>query len=119
MKRTALRHGIGLLVLLCLAMPSAHAGGLKKGSLFSEARAQLIKQGWRPVDTHAGEDYEPIGVETELLAAHIVEVESCAVDRPLCIFNYRRDKRCLRVITTGEELSELRVQSWSSRCPSP
>lgn len=119
MTRTVRRDAIAFVLIFSLALPCAYAGGLKKGAFFSDARAQLVKQGWRPVDTHTGEAFEPIGLESELLAAQILEVESCAVDRPLCIFNYKRDKRCLRVITTGEELSELRVQSWSSTCPNP
>jgi len=116
-RRTTLRHGIGVLLASLLAMQNADAGDLKKGGLFSEARAELIEQGWRPVDTHARGAYDAIGVENNLLAAHIVEVESCAIDRPLCIFNYKRDKRCLRLVTQGEDVPEMRVQSWSSRCP--
>lgn len=103
------------------AVPSAQAGPLtlKKGAPFVQARAQLVKEGWRPVNVHAGEDYDYVGIETALIEAKILEVESCAVDRALCIFNYQRGKRCLRVVTSGEELPSMSVESWSSRCPTP
>lgn len=77
-----------MLLMFGVTLPSAYASSLKKGGLLTEARAQLIKRGWRPVDRRAWEAYEPIGVETELRAARIMEVESCAIDRPLCIFSY-------------------------------
>jgi len=106
-----------LLLQAMLVMPMAQAGTLKKGAPFVQSRAQLIKDGWRPVNVHAGEDYEYIGTETALAEAKIYEVESCAVDRALCIFNYQRGKRCLRVVTSGEELPAMSIESWTSRCP--
>ena len=108
-----------LSALAVFAVPSAQAGPLKKGAPFAQARTQLVKEGWRPVNVHAGEDYDYLGVETALIEAKILEVESCAVDRALCIFNYQRGKRCLRVVTSGEELPSMSVESWSSRCPTP
>jgi hypothetical protein len=108
-----------LLLQAMLFMPMAQAGTLKKGAPFVQSRAQLIKDGWRPVNVHAGEDYEYIGIETVLAEAKIYEVESCAVDRALCIFNYQQGKRCLRVVTSGEALPAMSIESWSSRCPAP
>jgi hypothetical protein len=43
----------------------------------------------------------------------------CSVDRPFCIFNYSQAGRCLRVITSGEKIKDLVVESWSSDCPAP
>ena len=90
----------------------------RKGAPFVPFRAQLIKDGWRPVPVHAGDD-EYVGVEAALIEAKIDEVESCAVDRALCIFNYRRGEHCLRVMAAGEELPTLSIESWSFQCPKP
>lgn len=106
-----------LSVLSMLALPGAQAGTLKKGAPFMQTRAQLLKEGWRPVNVHAGEDYPYMGTESALIQAKVVEVESCAVDRPLCILHYQRDKRCLRVITAGEEVPAMTIDSWTYRCP--
>lgn len=108
-----------LSVLSVLAWPDAQAGTLKKGAPFMATRAQLLKEGWRPVNVHAGEEYPYMGTESALIEAKVVEVESCAVDRPLCILHYQRDKRCLRVITSGEEVPSMTIDSWTSRCPEP
>lgn len=109
----------GMLMTLMLLLPAAQAGTLNKGVSFTEARVQLIGRGWTPVNVHASDNYEYIGTETALIGAHIDEVESCAMDRPMCIFNYRRGRRCLRLVTQGEELPDMRVESWSFRCPKP
>lgn len=119
MKQAGKFVAIALLILSLLAVPVVQAGTLRKGFLFTQARSQLIKHGWRPVNIHAGENYEYFGTETALIESHIYELESCAVDRPLCIFNYRQGKRCLRLVTRGEELPNMRIESWSSRCPPP
>ncbi|ALV07121.1 hypothetical protein [Roseateles depolymerans] len=107
-----------MLLLTLLALPS-HAAPLKKDAGFIQTRAQLLKEGWQPVTTQVGDEGGPIGTEASLIAAGIVEVESCAVDRPLCILNYRRHQRCLRLITSGEELPTMTVDSWTHRCPAP
>lgn len=119
MKQANKLVAIVLLILSILAVPVVQAGTLRKGIPFTQARTQLIKHGWRPVNIHAGESYEYIGTETALIESHIYELESCAVDRPLCIFNYHRGKRCLRLVTHGEVLPDMRVESWSSSCPAP
>lgn len=119
MKQGDKHIAIILLILSIFAGPAAHAGTLRKGLPFMQARIQLIKDGWHPVNIHTGEHYEYIGTETVLIDSHIYELESCAVDRPLCVFNYHRGKRCLRLVTHGEELSDMRVESWSFRCPTP
>jgi len=106
-----------LSVLSLLALPGAQARTLKKGAPFMQTRAQLIKEGWQQVNVHGGEDYPYMGTELALIQAKVVEVESCAVDRPLCILHYQRDKRCLRVITAGEEVPSMTIDSWTFRCP--
>ena len=109
-----------LALLLALAIvfpPAAQAGSLKLGMKFTAARKLLLSQSWQPVNVHSGEAYEYIGIETALAKAQVLEVDSCAIDRPLCIFNYRKDTACLRLITRGERLTDMRVESWSDACP--
>jgi hypothetical protein len=84
---------------------------------FLKARAMLQASGWRPVDVHLDDAYEFIGVEKKLKARHVDEVESCAMDRGLCIFNYKKRARCIRLIARGEEIGGMRVDSWSHACP--
>lgn len=79
---------------------------------FAQARVQFIKQGWQSVNVHAGEQYAYIGTERVLNGLNIDELESCAVNRPLCIFNYRRGKRGLQVVTHGEAVPDMRVEAW-------
>ena len=84
---------------------------------FLDARSALQRDNWKPVDVHTKDGYEFIGVEKKLKDQNIDEVESCAMDAALCIFNYRRNERCLRLMTHGEEINDMRVRSWSYRCP--
>lgn len=99
---------------------NAEAAPLQKGANFLQARKQLLKDGWRLVKGHAAdEDGEPIGVESALLRAGISEVDGCAMDRALCIFHYRKAERCLRVVTSGEEVATMRVEQSDARCPEP
>ena len=89
----------------------------KPGMRFLKARAMLQASGWRPVDVHLKDGYEFIGVEKRLKARHVDEVESCAIDRGLCIFNYKQGARCMRLIARGEKVGGMRVESWSHACP--
>ncbi|MBB3192808.1 hypothetical protein [Roseateles terrae] len=99
---------------------NAEAAPVQQGANFLQARKQLLKDGWRPVKTHAVQgDGEPIGVESALLRAGIGEVDSCAMDRALCIFHYRKAKRCLRIVTSGEEVATMLVEQSDARCPEP
>ncbi|UXH80170.1 hypothetical protein [Roseateles amylovorans] len=107
-----------LFALSLLPLSAAQAGTMTKGASFIQTRDQLIRDGWRPINVHADDSYDYIGVETELIQSKIHEVESCAVDRPVCLFNYQRGKQCLRVVTVGESLSTLTIDDWSSSCPS-
>jgi NAD-dependent dihydropyrimidine dehydrogenase PreA subunit len=90
---------------------------LRPGMAFLKARAMLQAGGWRPVDMHANDGYEFIGVEKKLKARHVNEIESCAIDRGLCIFNYKKSARCIRLIARGEDVGGMRIDSWSHACP--
>lgn len=90
---------------------------ITEGAKFVSARQALLKQGWKPLNVHQKDGYEYIGVEHDLIKANFKEVDSCAVDRALCIFRYKRKAQCLRVLTKGEEVPEMVVSSWSNDCP--
>lgn len=108
---------ISLALLLVAFSACAKEIDLRPGTAFLKARAMLQASGWRPVDVHLDDGYEFIGVEKKLKARHIDEVESCAVDRAQCIFNYKKRARCIRLIARGEEIGGMRVDSWSHACP--
>ena len=107
-----------LVLLLVIVFPTTvHAKQLKKGMKLSAARSLLTHKGWRAVNVHQGEHYEYIGIENLLIKANIKEVESCAMDKAVCIFNYKKGDSCLRLFTHGEEIKDMRVTSWSCDCP--
>jgi hypothetical protein len=107
-----------LLLALVMTLPAiVQAKEISIGMKFRTARKLLITEAWQPVDVHAGEAYEYMGTETALAKANIHELESCAMDRPLCIFNYRKGEACLRLVTEGEHINSMRVRSWTSDCP--
>lgn len=106
------------LILILMLIPNiGYSKELKKGMRFLDARRLLIKSKWRPVVTHTAKSYTFIGVENELVKAHIEEVESCAVDKAICQFNYKKGNKCLRLFTQGEKIKDMRVYHWSDECP--
>jgi hypothetical protein len=108
---------MSLALLLVAISASAKEIVPKPGMDFLQARALLKAGGWRPVDVHLNDGYEFIGVEKKLKARRVDEVESCAIDRGLCIFNYKKKARCIRLIAHGEEVDGMRVDHWSRACP--
>lgn len=84
---------------------------------FLDARKNMLNQHWAPVDVHLNDNYAFIGVEKKLRHQRFIEVESCAMDQALCIFNYKKNGQCIRLITNGENISQMRVTSWSQNCP--
>jgi len=107
-----------MMLLSAIVFPATvYAEQLKKGMTLSAARSLLIHQGWWAVNVHDGEKYEYIGIESLLINANIKEVESCAIDKAVCIFNYKKGNKCLRLFTHGEEVNDMRVISWTCDCP--
>ena len=108
---------LSLSVLLIAFGASAKEIKLRPGMAFLKARTMLQANGWRPANVHLNDGYEFIGVEKKLKAMHIDEIESCAIDRGLCIFNYKKNARCIRLIAQGEEIGGMRIEHWSHVCP--
>jgi hypothetical protein len=109
---------IKYILLFMLSIPaSTCADKLKKGMDFFVARKLLIREGWNPISMHEKDDYPYSGVEKELIALNIKEIESCAMDRAMCLFNYKKNNQCLQLETQGEDINTLRVFYWTNECP--
>ncbi|MBT1072774.1 hypothetical protein [Pelotalea chapellei] len=107
---------IHLLILLVIVLPTAvHAKELEIGMSIFAARKLLINKGWRPINIK-DKILPNSELEKSFLNAHIIEVESCAMDMPSCIFNYKKGDKCLRLYTLGEEIKDMRVNYWTYDC---
>ncbi|WP_157463065.1 hypothetical protein [Curvibacter gracilis] len=109
-----------MLALLCAAALSpataATAAKLHAGAPFLPTRQHLLAQGWQPLEVHRHDDDEFMGTEKALRQQAIAEVESCAMDRAICIFNYRKGRQCLRLFTEGEQVSKMKIHRWAREC---
>jgi len=109
-----------LLPLLCAAALSpataATAAKLHAGAPFLPTRQHLLAQGWQPLDVHRHANDEFMGTEKALRQKAIVEVEACAMDRAICIFNYRKGRQCLRLFTEGEQVDKMKIYRWTWDC---
>lgn len=99
------------------AFAGTHTIPLKKGMSYQTATAELRREGWSARTMHVKSEYTYIGIENTLLSHGVKGIESCAVDKPVCILHYIKRNMCLRIITWGEEFKELKVHSWDRECP--
>lgn len=106
-----------LLCLMALAPALANAKDLEVGMPFTVAKKLLITQKWQPVNVHYGKKYQYIGIENKLIKKGFKELENCAIDKPYCIFNYKKADQCLRLVTFGERIKDMKVVEWKSTCP--
>lgn len=107
-----------MLLLVIFFQSVVYAKELRKGMPFMAARKLLVHKGWRPINVHEGESSRYMGdIDGTLIDAHILEVESCAMDKAVCIFNYKKGNMCIRVFTQGEEIKDMRVTHWKYECP--
>ena len=86
---------------------SAAETSLHKGQSFYRARAALLRDGWKPVETSDrdvdGDVLHSWGDAAPFFKHGFKEVESCTgVDVDGCDFNYHNDGRCLSLVTAGE-----------------
>lgn len=79
----------------------ARANYLKKDAPFTETRARLIKDKWKPVRMHLQDHYVYEGVEKELFHRKFTEVDTCSMATSRCILFYKKNDRCLRLDTIG------------------
>ena len=94
-------------LLAMLIASSATAKGHEGALPISKARAQLIAQGWLPLETF-GEDangtrWSLQGDAGAMYEAGFKEVEACSgTGLNFCSFNYTRAGKCLSLHTQGE-----------------
>ncbi|PMY47738.1 hypothetical protein C1X69_12960 [Pseudomonas sp. FW305-67] len=81
---------------------------------FLNARKALIKHGWKP---SLPNEMQPVGTAVILKNMGIIEVERCTQGVQYCEFNYKKNKTCLVVSTTGEEVKDMIIHGWGFKCP--
>lgn len=90
---------------------------IKKGMSYQMADASLRRSGWHQRTVHTRDGYEYIGSEKAIKENGVEGLESCAMDRPVCIVHYAKNSKCLRIITWGEQFKDLKIDSWDQDCP--
>lgn len=95
---------------------NAVAGGFDPESLVGKdyvlARKTLLREGWTPLrhnDPHLM-DWE------KKMRRKYPELDGCAVDKPFCSLSFRRNGKCLRVITWGEDMKSFAVNAIAYDC---
>lgn len=117
-------------LIILLASPDLWAAAteypLRKGESFLEARAALLKAGWRPVRIDKrwadGTRENQFGDGRLFFDAGFIEVQECTgTGTNPCILNYQKDGMCLQLVTEGEYLPERDsipdVLRWADDCP--
>ena len=108
-------------VIACLGSFALAAAPQVEGMKLVQARAKILKAGWKPRETHLhfGEIPERERANAAIFfKAGFREVEVCAgTGVNPCIFNYSRGAECLRVYTIGEQPKHTVVQSVTEECP--
>jgi hypothetical protein len=107
--------------------PETFNDGLQRGMPLSRARAQLVKEGWKPVRTdekmNDGTPERTFGSARAFVEAGDEEIETCTgTGLNLCVLNYEKNGRCLQITTQGElipGLGEPRLWRWTNKCPRP
>jgi hypothetical protein len=64
---------------------------LKKGMNYQVADTSLRRSGWHQRAVHTRDGYEYIGTERIIKEHGVKGVESCAMDKPVCIVHYEEE----------------------------
>ncbi|HVW75194.1 MAG TPA: hypothetical protein VHC39_16270 [Rhizomicrobium sp.] len=104
------RFFLAAIIIFCgPIVASATETSLQKGQSFFFARAALLHEGWKPVETSENESNGDGHIlhswgDAEPFYKHgYREVGSCTgMEADYCHFNYRRADRCLFLVTAGE-----------------
>ena len=96
---------------------SAFPTPLRNGMAYTTARQLLLKDRWVPLNLHAHDGYEFIGVERELAQRNFKEVDSCSIDYSNCVMRFKRATQCLTVYAAGERVKDMKVVDWNGECP--
>lgn len=91
---------------------------LKKGMKASVARRLVLKDHWIPNRSRHARKTPMLSIEKPFIKKGFVEIEVCAVDRPVCVLKYRKKQVCLEVGIEGEEgePDSMRVTGWTHAC---
>lgn len=116
------RH-LTLISALCLSQALAQnitGLPLRPNMTIFQARHALLREGWQPVETFAKTGFDELahssGDAAPIYRRGLREVERCTgVEVNYCFFNYRKNKQCLMVFTSGEYIPNKapKVDDWS------
>jgi TPR repeat protein len=92
---------------------------LKEGMKASVVRRLVLKDKWIPNSPEqADKSYMLFGTDRKFYKKGFTEIEGCAMDRPVCLFKYKKKQACLEVMFAGEEdqPDTMRVTGWTHDC---
>jgi hypothetical protein len=100
---------------------------IHKHQLLSKARLSLIKAGWEPyvIFNLVNKPEEVNLIERQYIRAGYGEVGNCGASTPYCVFNYKKNEKCLQIVAGSfeEPIKTNTVEKWSYECeryhPSP
>jgi len=98
------------------SLAKANLVELQVGEPFVEARVRLYVAGWRADPRSHASSGDYMGLDRQLVQNGYSEVDYCSVGKSFCTLQYIKGKACLRVHTQGEEMSSMKVESWSLDC---
>jgi hypothetical protein len=105
-----------LLGLVATATQADDLAYLHAGMGAQAARRAVLQHGWVSDRTPHSRSVPAWGLQQRLLLQGFAEVESCAVDRPVCLLKYARHTACLEVVVEGESARHMRVTAWTQDC---
>jgi len=105
---------IAILLIALSTISSADEIKLKKGMNFLKVRKALLSKGWKPVQNP---ELDPSGVEKLLIERKIIELETCTITGvQYCVFNYKKNNKCLSFLTVNEPIDKLAIEEWDNSC---
>lgn len=104
-----------LILAVVVAGPSIAAAAEPQSLIardYASARKILIKDHWVPVHHLEIQEME----HDRRIQRKYPEMDSCAMDKPVCSFSFKKAGKCLRIITWGEEMKSFKVDAIASDC---
>ena len=89
---------------------------LKEGMTARQARQALSKDKWIPNPSKHSREVEMWGLQKKLYQRGYQAIDQCAIDRSVCLLNYKKEQICLAVEIEGERVNDMRVIGWSHDC---
>ena len=112
--RTRLLAPVAILLAIVAGTPLAVAAEPEAliGRDYASARKLLIRAHWVPV--HHSE-MQTMELDRKVQRKY-PEIDSCAIDKPVCSFSFKKAGKCLRIITWGEEMKSFEVNAIAHGC---